>query len=168
MHALQSSQGWYNTRLPPRHITTLTPTGVLRINQSVNITLTQNAQFSPLCTGAALSGINGTVNNNSTVVNFRDPFYASIAPQFFAIAAATVVAYLLVIIIFITPGTFFVSGPGGRRAFLGRRGMISATYGSSSVVRVGRRPWLQKIAALSVASKLPPLLEHYVWGFGRR
>lgn len=81
------------------------------------------------------------------MVNFRDPFYASIAPQFFAIAAATVVAYLLVIIILITPGTFFVGGPGGGRAFLGRGG-------SSSVVGVGRRPWLQKIAALSVAVSL--------------
>jgi hypothetical protein len=88
------------------------------------------------------------------VVNFRDPFYASIAPQFFAIAAATVVAYLLVIIIFITPGAFFVGGPGGGRAFLGRRGMISGTYGSSSVVGIGRRPWLQKIAALTVAISL--------------
>lgn len=136
------------------HDVRLTLTGVLRFNQSFNITLTQNAQFSPVCTGSTSSGVNGTANGNSTVVNFRDPFYASIAPQFFAIAAATVVAYLLVIIIFITPGTFFVGGPGGGRAFLGRRGMISGTYGSSSVVGVGRRPWLQKIAALSVAISL--------------
>jgi hypothetical protein len=107
--------------------------------------LTRNAQFSALCTGAASSGVNGSNIDNSTVVNFRDPFYASIAPQFFAIAAATVVAYLLVIIIFITPGT------GGGRAFLGRRGMIS---GNASVVGVGRRPWLQKVAALSVAISL--------------
>ena len=133
---------------------TLTLPGVLRVNQSVDITLTQNAQFSPLCTGAAASGVGGINTANSTVVNFRDPFYASIAPQFFAIAAATVVAYLLVIIIFITPGTFWVGGPGGGRAFLGRRGMISGTYGSSSVVGVGRRPWLQKIAALTVAISL--------------
>jgi PalH/RIM21 len=115
------------------------------VNDSVDITLTQNAQFSPICTGAASSGVNGTTSDNSTVVNFRDPFYASIAPQFFAIAAATVVAYLLVIIIFITPGT------GGGRAFLGRRGVIS---GNASVVGVGRRPWLQKVATLSVAISL--------------
>jgi hypothetical protein len=140
--------------IPVRHEIRLTLLGVLRINNSIDITLTQNAQFSPLCTGAATSGVNGTTTDNSTVVNFRDPFYASIAPQFFAIAAATVVAYLLVIIIFITPGTFFVGGAGGGRAFLGRRGMISGTYGSSSVVGVGRRPWLQKIAALSVAISL--------------
>ena len=122
------------------------------MNKSIDITLAQNAQFSPLCTGAASP--NGVNVNNSTVVNFRDPFYASIAPQFFAIAAATVVAYLLVIIIFITPGSFWVGGPGGGRAFLGRRGVVSGTYGSSSVVGVGRRPWLQKIAALSVAVSL--------------
>ena len=122
------------------------------MNKSIDITLAQNAQFSPLCTGVAST--NGVNVNNSTVLNFRDPFYASIAPQFFAIAAATVVAYLLVIIIFITPGSFWVGGPGGGRAFLGRRGMMSGTYGSSSVVGVGRRPWLQKIAALSVAVSL--------------
>jgi hypothetical protein len=124
------------------------------LNQSVAITLTQNAQFGPLCATASSSLLNGANIDNATVVNFRDPFYASIAPQFFAIAAATVVAYLLVIIIFITPGTFFVGGPGGGRAFLGRRGMISGTYGSSSVVGIGRRPWLQKIAALTVAISL--------------
>jgi hypothetical protein len=84
--------------------------------------LTRNAQFSALCTGAASSGVNGSNIDNSTVV-----------------------AYLLVIIIFITPGT------GGGRAFLGRRGMIS---GNASVVGVGRRPWLQKVAALSVAISL--------------
>lgn len=124
------------------------------MNKSVEITLTQNAEFGPLCTAATSSQLNGANIDNATVVNFRDPFYASIAPQFFAIAAATVVAYLLVIIIFITPGTFFVGGPGGGRAFLGRRGMISGTYGSSSVVGIGRRPWLQKIAALTVAISL--------------
>jgi PalH/RIM21 len=141
--------------IPVLHEIRLTLAGVLTINKSIHITLTQNAQFSPLCTAAATSGVNGTTTDNSTVINIRDPFYASIAPQFFAIAAATVVAYLLVIIIFITPGTFFVGGPGGGRAFLGRRGMISGTYGSSSVVGIGRRPWLQKIAALSVAISLP-------------
>ena len=139
---------------PPFHKPRLTFPGVIRLNQSVDITLTQNAQFGPLCTSASSSWANGTNIDNSTVVNFRDPFYASIAPQFFAIAAATVVAYLLVIIIFITPGTFFVGGPGGGRAFLGRRSMISGTYGSSSVIGIGRRPWLQKIAALTVAVSL--------------
>jgi hypothetical protein len=141
--------------IPPSFRTPrLTVAGVIRLNESVDITLTQNAQFGPLCTATTSSRVDGVNIDNATVVNFRDPFYASIAPQFFAIAAATVVAYLLVIIIFITPGTFFVGGPGGGRAFLGRRGMISGTYGSSSVVGIGRRPWLQKIAAITVAISL--------------
>lgn len=124
------------------------------MNPSVDVTLTRNAQFSPICTGVASSVLDGFSSENSTVINFRDPFYASVAPQFFAIAAATVVAYFLVIVIFITPGSFVVGGPGGGRALLGRRDMISGTYRGSPVVGIGRRPWLQKIAALTVAISL--------------
>jgi PalH/RIM21 len=60
---------------------------------------------------------------------------------------ATVVSYFLVILIFITPRTFFVGGPGGGAGFLTRRGLS----GNSSVIGVGRRPLLQKIAAVTVA-----------------
>lgn len=77
----------------------------------------------------------------------RTPFYSSTTPQIFAIAVATVVSYLLVILIFITPRTFFVGGPGGGAGFLTRRGLS----GNSSVIGVGRRPLLQKIAAITVA-----------------
>jgi hypothetical protein len=35
-----------------------------------------------------------------------DPFYSSITPQLYAIGCATVVSYLLVIILLITPRTF--------------------------------------------------------------
>ena len=132
--------------------------GVLTLNQSLVVTLTRNAQFSPVCSGAAIA-TDGANISNSTVVNLRDPFYASIAPQLYAIATATVISYLLVIILFITPGTFFANGArrgnaGRGNGFLSRRGMISGSYGSSSVVGVGRRPWLQKVAALSVAVSL--------------
>lgn len=71
-------------------------------------------------------------------------------PQIFAISAATVISYFLVILIFITPRTFFVGGPGGGAGFLTRRGLS----GNSSVVGVGRRPLLQKIAAVTVAISL--------------
>ena len=132
--------------------------GVLTLNQSLVVTLTRNAQFSPVCSGAAIA-TDGANIQNSTVLDIRDPFYASIAPQLYAIATATVISYLLVIILFVTPGTFFVSGArqgnaGRSNGFLSRRGMISGSYGSSSLVGVGRRPWLQKIAALSVAVSL--------------
>jgi hypothetical protein len=67
----------------------------------------------------------------------------------------TVVSYVLVIILFITPRTFYIGGPGGGGNFLGRHGMITGSYsGSSSIVGVGGRPWLQKVAALAVAISL--------------
>lgn len=128
--------------------------GVIGINSSIAFTLTRNANFTPHCTTGSAGVLTNSGDNSSTVVNIRDPFYASVAPQFFAIAIATVVSYVLVIIIFITPGTSGVSGSRGGAAFPGRRGMISGSYGSSSVVGIGRRPWLQKIAAITVAISL--------------
>jgi hypothetical protein len=89
------------------------------------------------------------------VLDTRDPFYSSVIPQLYAIGCATVVSYVLVIILFITPRTFFIGGPGGGANFLGRHGMISGSYsGNSSVVGVGGRPWLQKVAAILVAISL--------------
>ena len=114
----------------------------------------QNARFSPDCSGGFAPVINLTDGNNLTAANSLEPFYTSTSPQIFALAVATVVSYFLVIILFITPGTFFVGGPGGGGGFLGRRGMTSGSYGSSSVVGVGRRPWLQKIATITVAVSL--------------
>lgn len=122
----------------------------MNINRTFAITLTENAVFEPECTAGPTDGY----GDPTTVADLRDPFYASTSPQMYAIAAATIVSYLLVIILFITPRTFFVGGPGGGASFLGRRGMISGSYRSSSVVGVGGRPWLQKVAALTVAISL--------------
>lgn len=47
-----------------------------------------------------------------------------------------------------------MGGPGGGTRLLGRRGVITGTYGSSSIVGVGRRPLLQKIATVTVAISL--------------
>ena len=138
-----------------RHCTpfTLPSNGILTIDLTSTITLTQNAIFHPQCTGDASikSNVSGS---NSSVVDFRDPFYASVSPQIYAIAAATVVSYMLVIMLFITPRTFFVGGAGGGGGFLGRRGIIRGAFGSGSVVGVGGRPWLQKVATLTVAISL--------------
>lgn len=88
-----------------------------------------------------------------TVIKFSDPFYASIAPQLYALATATIISYILVVLIFITPRTFYVGGPGGGANFLGLRSLVPGS-GSSSVIGVGRRPLLQKIAAITVAISL--------------
>ncbi|KAF2456845.1 PalH/RIM21-domain-containing protein [Lineolata rhizophorae] len=84
----------------------------------------------------------------------RDPFHASMTPQVYATGAATVIAWMLVITLIITPRTFFVGGAGGRTGLIGRRGMISGATGGDSVIGVGSRPWLQKVAALTVAISL--------------
>lgn len=89
------------------------------------------------------------------MLDTRDPFYSSVTPQLYAIGCATVVSYVLVIILLITPRTFFIGSPAGGANFLGRHGMMSGSYsGNSSVVGVGGRPWLQKVAATLVAISL--------------
>ena len=112
------------------------------------MTLSDHAVYEPLCR----EGERPEPYGPGTVLDLQDPFYASTSPQMYVLAAATVVSYLLVIMLFITPRTFFIGGHGG--GFLSRRGMISGSYGSSSVVGVGGRPWLQKVAALTVAISL--------------
>ncbi|KAH0544367.1 hypothetical protein FGG08_001508 [Glutinoglossum americanum] len=86
--------------------------------------------------------------------DLRDPFYASTIPLAYAIAAATVLSYMLFIMLLITPRTFFATGVGGGGGFLSRRGLIGGASGSDSIVGVGRRPWLQKLAALTVVISL--------------
>lgn len=89
------------------------------------------------------------------MLDTRDPFYSSTTPQLYVIGCATVISYLLVIILLISPRTYFVGGPGSGGNSLGRHAMISGFQsGNSSIVGVGGRPWLQKIAALLVAVSL--------------
>lgn len=79
--------------------------------------------------------------------NFRDPFYVSPFPLAYALASTTITSYMLVIMLFITPRSFLDGGI----TYLGRRGF---TNSSASGVNIGGRPWLQKIAALTVAMSL--------------
>lgn len=124
--------------------------GYIHLNPNRVLTLTQNAIFAPNCTGRPTQ-----LAHVSSILDTHDPFYSSIAPQLYVIGCATVVSYLLVIILFITPRTFYIGGPGGGANFLSRHGMISGSYsGNSSVVGVGGRPWLQKVAATLVAISL--------------
>ena len=115
------------------------------------MTLTRPAIFVPQCTG--VSFLDQICNDNS-ISDQREPFYASTSPQIYALASCTVIAYLLVVMLFITPRTFFVGGQGGGARFLGGRGIMRGSYGSPSIISVGNRPWLQKFAALSVAASL--------------
>jgi hypothetical protein len=79
--------------------------------------------------------------------DLRDPFYATIFPQCYALAATTVLAYMLLIMLVIAPRSFLDGGI----VTLGRRGF---TNGHSNGITIGGRPWLQKVAALSVAVSL--------------
>ena len=146
-----------STSLPP----TCTPFilssgGLINIGQNTVVTLTQDAAFQPECPGTPVpQPIDPTKPGvDLSVLNYQDPFYSSTNPQIYAIAAVTVVSYMLVIILFITPRTFFVGGAGGGGGFLGQSGMVSGAYGSTSIIGVGSRPWLQKAATVAVAISL--------------
>ncbi|KAJ5939049.1 pH-response regulator protein palH/RIM21 [Penicillium verhagenii] len=126
-------------------------TGIIHVNKSYELTLTANAVFEPICTDGYTD-----YTHVAAVLDTRDPFYSSVTPQLYAIGCCTVVSYVLVIILLITPRTFFVGGPGGGgENFLGRHSMISRSYSrNSSIVGIGGRPWLQKVAAFLVAISL--------------
>lgn len=127
--------------------------GEINIGRGTIITLTQDAGFQPLCgsTPVPLPVDPLQPGADLSVLDHQDPFYSSTSPQLYAISAVTVVSYMLVIILFITPRTFFLGGARGGGGFLGQRGMISGAYGSNSVIGIGSRPWLQKLAAITVA-----------------
>jgi PalH/RIM21 len=136
---------WRRSRSPVTELIVLI--GLFIVNSTFELNLTENAVFEPACIEGSSGIIHGGSGENSTITDLRDPFYSSTAPQIYAIATATVISYFLVILIFITPRTFFVGGPGGGARFLTRTGLS----GNSSVIGVGRRPLLQKIAAITVA-----------------
>lgn len=126
---------------------TLPSNGVISLKDSV-ITLTTNVVFQPECTGAGVSGV-------SSIADLKDPFYASTIPQTYVIAAATVIAWVLVVMLIIAPRTNFLGPSRAAPGFNNGHGLIGgATGGSAGLIGVGSRPWLQKVAALSVAVSL--------------
>lgn len=135
---------------------TLPSGGQINIGRGTIITLTQDAGFQPACSGSQVPAPIDPLQPgvDLSVLNHQDPFYSSTNPQIYAIATVTIVSYMLLIILFITPRTFFVGGAGGGSGFLGSRGMISGISGSNTVIGIGSRPWLQKLAALTVAISL--------------
>ncbi|KAK0711310.1 PalH/RIM21-domain-containing protein [Lasiosphaeris hirsuta] len=136
--------------------------GILSLPNGDIFTLTAAAVFKPACTSISTPAIianggGGTVaiaesegsmptEDGPQYSDFRDPFYASTFPQCYALAATTVVAYTLVIMLFATPRSFLDGGV----VVLGRKGFTNGGTGTS----IGGRPWLQKVAALSVAVSL--------------
>lgn len=128
--------------------------GVIELGPGNTINLTTNAIFRPQCTSASQSADGDGTGQVLSVADIRDPFHASITPQAYATGAATVIAWMLVIMLIITPRTFFVGNASGRSGLMGRRGMISGATGGGSIIGVGSRPWLQKVAALTVAISL--------------
>src|ERR1700753_3239904 len=79
---------------------TLPSNGVISLEDSV-ITLTTNVVFQPQCTGTGIQDV-------SSIANLAQPFYASTIPQTYVIAAATVISWILVIMLIITPRTNFL------------------------------------------------------------
>ncbi|KAJ4304300.1 pH-response regulator protein palH/rim21 [Collariella sp. IMI 366227] len=94
--------------------------GVLSMPNGEYVTLTAAAAYKPICT--------------------------PVPPPAIIANSGGVVAYTLVIMLFITPRSFLDGGV----VVLGRRGFTSGGSGST----IGGRPWLQKVAALSVAISL--------------
>ncbi|KAI2639873.1 pH-response regulator protein palH/rim-21 [Hypomontagnella submonticulosa] len=155
---------------------TLPSNAVLQLPGADPITLTAEAIYSPLCTATAVAHpaiiANGgfdldqtSSTSNPQFSDFLDPFYASIFPQCYALAATTVLAYMLLIMLVIAPRSFLDGGV----VVLGRRGF---TNGPSNGISIGGRPWLQKVAALTVAISLTIATvdtfrvaeEQYGWG----
>lgn len=132
--------------------------GVIRFNETFTLYLDESASYVAPCR-------NHTVfdpcdaDSSSTILNTPDPFYSSMSPQVYALATATVVSYVLLILIFITPRTFYVNGPGGRSGSVGHatgfRTLLPGAGGrNTGAIGIGRRPLLQKIAALTVVASL--------------
>ncbi|MCJ1290691.1 pH-response regulator protein palH/rim21 [Xylographa carneopallida] len=154
-YALERRQIWARpsttTRLSPEHCTPfhLPSRGLLTIDSTSIITLSQDAVFQPECT-AIPSGVLNDSAITAIGTNLRDVFYASTSPQIYALATATVISYTLFVMLCIAPRTFFFGGPGGGGGFLGSRGMMSG----QTPIRIGGRPWLQIVATLLVAISL--------------
>ncbi|KAF4551323.1 pH-response regulator protein palH/RIM21-like protein [Elsinoe fawcettii] len=139
----------YTSERPNQYCTpiTLPANGILSFAAENVVTLTTEVVFQPLCTDA-----NGAPTNRSATPS---PFYASATPQVYVVAAATVLAWILVIMLVISPRTFMNNLNSGPNPFSVGRGIIGgANGGTPSSVGIGSRPWLQKAAALTVAISL--------------
>ena len=128
---------------------TLPSNGVIRLGDSADITLTTNVVFQPECTGTT------SADRVFNVGSLKDPFYASTIPMVYVVASATVIAWVLVVMLTITPRTQFFGLPTQQAAFSNVHGIIGGAHGGGTSVTGGSsRPWLQKVAAIAVAISL--------------
>ncbi|KAI1431641.1 PalH/RIM21-domain-containing protein [Xylaria sp. CBS 124048] len=138
----------------------LAASGILSIGGGTSTSLAADAVYWPPCPVAPAPAIHhrslivtGGVSTDETwsdspqFSDLRDPFYATIFPQCYALAATTVLAYMLLAMLVIAPRSFLDGGV----ATLGQSGF---TNGNSNGINIGGRPWLQKVAALLVAVSL--------------
>ncbi|KAI6245143.1 pH-response regulator protein palH/RIM21 [Erysiphe necator] len=137
-----------STDKPPCSALTLPRNGVLTLNATTTITLAIDAIYQPLCNDS--SSVLITESGTAGQIHFRDPFYASTLPECYALAATTVIAYMLFIMLLITPRRFLDDG----MLVLGRGGFTNGPSGNNTEFGIGKRPWLQKAAALTVAISL--------------
>ena len=110
--------------------------GRLALNASATITLTQDALFAPDCSDDDSVDL---ANASIPITDTLRPFYSSTTPQVFILGAMLVIAWSLVIILFITPTRINWYGTG----LLDSR--------NAAILGNGGRPWLQKAATLFVA-----------------
>ena len=127
--------------------------GVLVFNASYSSTLQDRVIFNQPCQYNTTDSQDPGSTGNATIIGPQEPFYSSVTPQIYALATATVIAYILVVLIFAAPRNFFHGGSAGAR-FLPRGGVLGGSARNPAVVGVGRRPWLQKIATVLVAVSL--------------
>lgn len=125
---------------------TLPSGGIITLDSFSVVTLNADAVFKPQCTSA----VEVAFTNMSSSRDLRDPFYASTLPQCYALSATTVIAYMLVIMLFITPRTFLSGGI----VVLGRSGLTAGPSGADAGIGIGGRPWLQKVATVGAAISL--------------
>jgi len=130
--------------------------GLINVGGGTILTLSQDGVFQPYCSDIPIPQPVDPMEPgvDLSIFNYQEPFYSSTNPQIYAIAAMTVVSYMLVIILFITPRTFFMGGAGGGISRFGQSNMVGGAYGSNTIIGIGTRPWLQKIATLAVAISL--------------
>ncbi|KAI4146046.1 MAG: hypothetical protein LQ340_006061 [Diploschistes diacapsis] len=154
MANIQPRQIWAdpNPTQGPRCIAFDLPSnGLVVLNASTTITLSQDAVYQPICTPIETSM--GNANATLPVVELGDPFEASTVPQMFVLGCMMVFAWSLFIILIITPrSAFAINGPGG--GHLGAHGIRNNAPGATMVVGVGGRPLLQKFATATVGISL--------------
>ncbi|EGY15507.1 pH-response regulator protein palH/RIM21 [Verticillium dahliae VdLs.17] len=120
---------------PGHPLTTLTHAAILETPCAAGQTPTSSSLPSVLLANA--EGIDAldteTSGGSPQFSDFRDAFYESTFPVCYVLAATTVTAYMLVIMLFVTPRSFLDGGV----AYLGRSGF---TGSSPNGISIGGRP----------------------------